>query len=112
MSSVQQDRRPQSPDQSRNGDRPSAPQPAKAPRLAQFFFLETIFAILLSILMVVGGVLGYLSMTKQSNPDIVQAIASQRPPAWERPISAFPNFDWASIGASVIQSDAVGPSVV
>ncbi|WP_346291379.1 efflux RND transporter permease subunit [Sphaerothrix gracilis] len=76
MSSVQQDRRPQPPDQSRNGDRPSAPQPAKAPRLARFFFLETIFAILLSILMVVGGVLGYLSMTKQSNPDIDIAVAT------------------------------------
>ena len=42
----------------------------------------------------------------------MQAIASQRPPAWERPISAFPNFDWAAIGASVVEVDAVGPCVV
>ncbi|MGF1481309.1 MAG: efflux RND transporter permease subunit [Cyanophyceae cyanobacterium] len=48
----------------------------KAPRLARFFFLNTIFAILLSLLFVVGGVLGYLAMTKQSNPDIDIAVAN------------------------------------
>lgn len=51
-------------------------KPQKAPRLARFFFLNTIFAILLSLLFVVGGVLGYFSMTKQSNPDINIAVAT------------------------------------
>ena len=53
-----------------------APNPQKASRLARFFFLNTIFAILLSLLFVVGGVLGYFSMTKQSNPDIDIAVAN------------------------------------
>ncbi|MGF1499298.1 MAG: efflux RND transporter permease subunit [Elainellaceae cyanobacterium] len=52
-----------------------SPQP-KPSRLSRFFFLNTIFAILLSLLMVVGGLLGYFSMTKQSNPDIDIAIAT------------------------------------
>ncbi|MGB3266512.1 MAG: efflux RND transporter permease subunit, partial [Microcoleus sp.] len=63
-----------------NGHQPqSDPQPptSKKPSgLAQFFILNTIFAILLSLLMVVGGGLGYFSMTKQSNPDIDIAVAS------------------------------------
>ncbi len=48
----------------------------KASRLERFFFLNTIFAILLSLLMVIGGVLGYFSMTKQSQPDIDIAVAN------------------------------------
>jgi multidrug efflux pump subunit AcrB len=44
--------------------------------LERFFFLNTIFAILLSLLMVIGGVLGYFSMTKQSQPDIDIAVAN------------------------------------
>ncbi|WP_107667847.1 efflux RND transporter permease subunit [Cyanothece sp. BG0011] len=51
-----------------NGKKPS--------RLERFFFLNTIFAILLTLLMVVGGLLGYFSMTKQSNPDIDIAVAT------------------------------------
>ncbi|MBE9109734.1 efflux RND transporter permease subunit [Nodosilinea sp. LEGE 07298] len=74
MSQLQEDRRVQQNGAS-NGDRPpSAPQPA--PRWARFFILNTIFAILLTLLMVVGGVLGYVSMTKQSNPDIDIAVAN------------------------------------
>ena len=46
------------------------------PRLARFFFLNTIFGILLSVLLIVGGILGYLSMTKQSQPDIDIAVAT------------------------------------
>ncbi|MGB3642748.1 MAG: efflux RND transporter permease subunit [Rivularia sp. (in: cyanobacteria)] len=49
---------------------------SKASRLESFFFLNTIFAILLSLLMVIGGVLGYFSMTKQSQPDIDIAVAN------------------------------------
>lgn len=45
-------------------------------RLSRFFFLNTIFAILLSVLLIVGGVLGYFSMTKQSQPDIDIAVAN------------------------------------
>ena len=48
----------------------------KPPRLARFFFLNTIFGILLSVLLIVGGILGYLSMTKQSQPDIDIAVAT------------------------------------
>ncbi|WP_228056633.1 efflux RND transporter permease subunit [Microcoleus sp. LEGE 07076] len=63
-----------------NGHQPqSDPQPptSKKPSgVARFFILNTIFAILLSLLMVVGGGLGYFSMTKQSNPDIDIAVAS------------------------------------
>jgi multidrug efflux pump subunit AcrB len=59
-----------------NGNRPSGPRPEQASRWSRFFILNTIFAILLTLLMVVGGVLGYLSMTKQSNPDIDIAVAT------------------------------------
>lgn len=48
----------------------------QTPRLARFFFLNIIFAILLSLLFVVGGALGYFAMTKQSNPDIDIAVAT------------------------------------
>ena len=48
----------------------------KPPRLARFFFLNTIFGILLSVLLIVGGILGYFSMTKQSQPDIDIAVAT------------------------------------
>jgi multidrug efflux pump subunit AcrB len=59
-----------------NQHQPSAPRPEKASRWTRFFILNTIFAILISLLMVVGGVLGYFSMTKQSNPDIDIAVAT------------------------------------
>ncbi|MBE9214935.1 efflux RND transporter permease subunit [Plectonema cf. radiosum LEGE 06105] len=52
------------------------PNVRKPSRLERFFFLNTIFAILLSLLMVIGGVLGYFSMTKQSQPDIDIAVAT------------------------------------
>ncbi|NJM99347.1 MAG: efflux RND transporter permease subunit [Phormidesmis sp. RL_2_1] len=48
----------------------------KASPFTQFFFLRTVFGILLAILLVVGGLLGYGSMIKESNPDIEVAIAS------------------------------------
>lgn len=54
----------------------NTPNPQQASRLSRFLFLNNIFAILLSLLMVVGGVLGYFSMTKQSNPDIDIAVAN------------------------------------
>ena len=60
--------------------RSSDPKPAensvKTSKLSRFFFLNTIFAILLTILLIVGGVLGYFSMTKQSQPDINIAVAN------------------------------------
>jgi multidrug efflux pump subunit AcrB len=45
-------------------------------RLSRFFFVKTIFGILLCFLFIIGGVLGYFSMTKQSNPDINIAVAT------------------------------------
>ena len=56
--------------------KPQTEKKVKTSKLSRFFFLNTIFAILLTILMVVGGVLGYLSMTKQSQPDIDIAVAN------------------------------------
>ncbi|MDJ0682617.1 MAG: efflux RND transporter permease subunit [Xenococcaceae cyanobacterium MO_167.B52] len=53
-----------------------APDPNRASPFAKFFFLKTIFAILLSLLMIVGGVLGATSMVKEGNPDINVAIAT------------------------------------
>ncbi|NJN32542.1 MAG: efflux RND transporter permease subunit [Synechococcales cyanobacterium RM1_1_8] len=44
--------------------------------LSRFLFLKTVFAILLTVLLVVGGGLGYGSMIKESNPEIEVAIAS------------------------------------
>ncbi len=55
---------------------PSRETTIKASPLTQFFFLRTVFGILLAILLVVGGLLGYNSMVKESNPDIEVAIAS------------------------------------
>jgi len=63
-------------DGNHRGSNGTGPDPANASKPARFFFLNTIFAILLSLLMVVGGLLGYLSMTKQSNPDIDIAVAT------------------------------------
>ena len=57
-------------------DRVSKKDTSKVSSVSRFFFLNTIFAILLTILLVVGGVLGYLSMTKQSQPDIDIAVAN------------------------------------
>lgn len=59
-----------------DGHYPRSSDHTKPSRLARFFILETVFAILLSILLVVGGILGYFSMTKQSNPDIEIAVAT------------------------------------
>jgi len=78
MTQLQEDRRAQE-NRGGNGDRhcPPGSQPPPPPsRWTRFFILNNIFAILLSLLMVVGGVLGYFSMTKQSNPDIDIAVAN------------------------------------
>ena len=53
-----------------------APDPKRASPLAKFFFLKTVFAILLSLLMIIGGLLGATSMVKEGNPDINVAIAT------------------------------------
>ncbi|NET05876.1 MAG: efflux RND transporter permease subunit [Symploca sp. SIO2B6] len=52
------------------------PDPSKASPLAKFFFLKTVFPILLSILLVIGGLLGATSMVKEGDPDINIAIAN------------------------------------
>ena len=38
--------------------------------LARFFFTRQIFAILLSFLLIMGGLMGYASMVKESDPEI------------------------------------------
>ncbi len=60
-----------------NGQSPT-PQPneQKISWLARFFVLRPVFSILLSLLLVVGGILGYFSLVKQSNPDIDIAVAT------------------------------------
>ncbi len=52
------------------------PDPNKASPLTKFFFLRTVFAILLTLLLVMGGLLGATSMVKEGDPDINVAIAS------------------------------------
>ena len=53
-----------------------APDSSKASPFAKFFFLKTVFAILLSLLLIVGGLMGALSMVKEGDPDINVAIAN------------------------------------
>ena len=62
---------PESPQEDHN-----APDPSKASPLSRFFFLETVFAILLSALLIVGGLMGASTMVKEGNPDINFAIAT------------------------------------
>ena len=50
--------------------------PTQAHPLAQFFFTRQIFGILLTFLVVMGGFMGYLSMVKESDPDIKIARAN------------------------------------
>ena len=52
------------------------PDPSKASSLSRFFFLETVFAILLSALLIVGGLMAASTMVKEGNPDINFAIAT------------------------------------
>ena len=54
----------------------NVPDVSKASPLAKFFFLNTVFAILLCVLLVIGGLLGAASMVKEGDPDIKVAIAS------------------------------------
>ena len=64
---------------SQNGHSPNQKETnniSKPSFFERFFFLNTIFAILLSLLLVIGGILGYFSMTKQSQPDIDIAVGS------------------------------------
>ena len=53
-----------------------APNPNKASPFAKFFFLQTVFAILLSLLLIVGGLMGASTMVKEGDPDINIAIAT------------------------------------
>jgi hypothetical protein len=50
--------------------------PSKASPLTKFFFFKTVFAILLSLLFVVGGLMGASTMVKEGDPDINIAIAN------------------------------------
>ncbi|MDJ0568001.1 MAG: efflux RND transporter permease subunit [Pleurocapsa sp. MO_192.B19] len=53
-----------------------APDPRSASPLTKFFFLKTVFAILLSLLLIVGGLMGASTMVKEGDPDINIAIAN------------------------------------
>ncbi|PSP00029.1 MAG: AcrB/AcrD/AcrF family protein [Cyanobacteria bacterium SW_6_48_11] len=54
----------------------SKPDVRKASPIARFLFLRPILGILLSVLLVVGGLLGYGALVKESNPDIDIAVAT------------------------------------
>lgn len=64
--------------------------------MIRFFFLRTVFAILLSVLLVVGGFLGYGSMVKESDPDINIAIATV-------------TTTWVGADAATIEQDVTKP---
>ncbi len=49
---------------------------SKVTPLAKFFFLKSVFAILLCVLLILGGWLGASSMVKEGDPDINIAIAN------------------------------------
>lgn len=51
------------------------PDPKGASPFAKFFFLQTVFAILLALLLIVGGLMGASTMVKEGDPDINIAIA-------------------------------------
>ncbi|MEO0924276.1 MAG: efflux RND transporter permease subunit [Cyanobacteria bacterium J06643_13] len=53
-----------------------APDPNKASSFTKFFFLQTVFAILLALLLTVGGLMGASTMVKEGDPDINIAIAT------------------------------------
>ncbi|MEO0834548.1 MAG: efflux RND transporter permease subunit [Cyanobacteria bacterium J06642_3] len=59
-----------------NQENHHAPDPNQASPFTQFFFLKTVFAILLSILLIVGGLMGASAMVKEGDPDINIAIAT------------------------------------
>ena len=52
------------------------PEQVKTSPVTKFFFLQTVFAILLSVLLIVGGLMGATSMVKEGDPDINIAIAT------------------------------------
>jgi multidrug efflux pump subunit AcrB len=54
----------------------SIPDVHRASPATKFFFLKTVFGTLLCILMLIGGVMGAMSMVKEGDPDINVAIAS------------------------------------
>ncbi len=43
---------------------------------------------------------------------VLKAIAGSNPPAWQRPLRAYSGFDWAKIGAGVIERDDNGATKV
>lgn len=42
----------------------------------------------------------------------LRVLAGQNPPNWQRSLKAYRNFDWAQIGATVVQSDEHGATLV
>ena len=58
-----------------NGKHHNVPDVDGASGLAKFFFLKTVFGILLVVLLVFGGLMAYQSMIKEADPDIKIAKA-------------------------------------
>ncbi|MEO0844732.1 MAG: hypothetical protein AAF063_38610, partial [Cyanobacteria bacterium J06643_5] len=58
-----------------NENHHDVPDVNSASGLTKFFFLKTVFGILLIILLVFGGLMAYQSMVKEADPDIKIARA-------------------------------------
>ncbi|MCT7983029.1 efflux RND transporter permease subunit [Laspinema sp. A4] len=67
---------PPQPPQNDDSQEQDIPDVQKASSLSKFFFLKPVFGILLCFLLVIGGVIGAVSMVKEGDPDINVAIAS------------------------------------
>ncbi|MDJ0715609.1 MAG: efflux RND transporter permease subunit [Prochloraceae cyanobacterium] len=63
-------------DKQKQPEQREIPNVMKATPLAQFFFLKSVFATLLCLLIIVGGWLGASSMVKEGNPDVNIAMAN------------------------------------
>ena len=61
--------------QERNGKHHDVPDVSGASGLTKFFFLKTVFGILLVVLLLFGGLMAYQSMVKEADPDIKIAKA-------------------------------------
>ena len=54
----------------RSTEQRETPEVARAHPLARFFFLQTTFGILFVLLLIAGGFFAYMSLTKESYPDL------------------------------------------
>ncbi|HEY9836826.1 MAG TPA: hypothetical protein V6D27_08000, partial [Vampirovibrionales bacterium] len=59
---------PPQPPQNDDSQQQDIPDVQKASSLTKFFFLKPVFGILLCFLLVIGGVIGAVSMVKEGDP--------------------------------------------